>query len=497
MNHSVIQLNNVTKTYKIQGENRRICDGIDLTIKPGEFILLEGENGSGKTTLLNLILGLETPDSGDIRLMGKSPDNSESKLKVGTMLQRSRPVESLKVKELIELFRSYYPNPLTTEDILNRIDPKKNGLQIKLKDDAVELSGGQEQSLYFALAIAGNPDVLILDEPTRNLDRDTNQQFWEQVRDFAKQGKTILAVSHNQSDREIMGKLATRVLRIENGKLQTVEENFQSEREQIDTSSTLKDTDVPKQKKLKSFWGQFKTEWLGLIRNPFFLLGILAICCFAFLSPANEPETLKTLLVLLAVFNLLIISLNQFIIRLATERVQGWIKLLKVTPLPAGVYIAAKVAMVFCVAAASLVLTLAFGISKMADIAGFGFFVSTFISLSLGMLPFAILGVALGYILEPKSTSVATLFVILLAIFTMGIPLENISPSLQTLIAFSPFYHYGQLVAAAADIHFALPGRYTDIQDGYFFLHVMWLIWTAIGASLLAIWAYERDRVSG
>ncbi|WP_071516491.1 ABC transporter ATP-binding protein/permease [Geitlerinema sp. PCC 9228] len=488
-NSPVIQLNNVSKVYKIKGEKCAICNGVNFKVQPGEFIILEGENGSGKSTLLKLILGLEFPDSGNVRLWGESPQLASSKLRVGTTLQKAKPIDSLTVEELVNLFRSYYPQPLDMEEILNRTK-----LQEKRKDKAIHLSGGQEQALYFALAIAGNPDLLLLDEPTRNLDKNASQQFWQQVGEFAKQGKTIIAVSHNQSDREIMENMATRVLKIENGSLQEEILSSPLTSEPAISASTTETNKIPF---AKAFWSQMQVERLDLLRKPGFILSIFAFSLLPLLFPEEDAGTLKNYIILLAGFNLFLIALQSFSMRIATERVQGWITLLKATPLPAWVYIAAKVTAAFVVAVFSLAIILGIGASKLGNEATIGFFIQTFLGLSLGIIPFAILGFAIGYLLEPKATSMVTVFVLLLAMATIGVPFSMLPYSLQSAIAFSPFYHYGQVVAAAADLQISPNADFPDVKDGHFFLHVLWLVWTGIAASLLAIWSYQRDRVSG
>lgn len=484
-NTPVLQLKEVSKVYEIQGKKRAICNSINLTVQPGEFIILEGENGSGKSTLLKLILGLEIPDSGKVRLWGQSSQLASSRLRVGTTLQKAKPIDSLTVEELVNLFRSYYPQPLDMEEILNRTN-----LQEKRKDKAIHLSGGQEQALYFALAIAGNPDLLLLDEPTRNLDKKASQQFWQQVGEFAKQGKTIIAVSHNQSDREIMENMATRVLKIENGSLQ--EEILSSLPTSESTTSVAAETSkIPF---FKALWSQMQVERLDLLRKPAFILSIFAFSLLPLLLPEEDTENFKSYIIFLAGFNLFLIALQSFSMRIATERVQGWITLLKATPLPAWVYITAKVTAALVVAMFSLVIILAIGASKLGNEITIGFCMQTFLGLSLGIIPFAILGFAIGYLLEPKATSMATVFVLLLAMATIGVPFKMLPDPLQSAIAFSPFYHYGQVVAVVADLQIFPNTDFPDVKDGYFFLHILWLVWTGLVASLLAIWSYQRDR---
>lgn len=207
---NIVELKNVTKTFKEGGRERKVLDNINLTIQAGEFIILKGEMGAGKTTLINLVLGLQKADSGTVKVFGYLPEQPESRLKIGLMLQKTRAPENLKVEELINLIRSFYPKPYSTEELLMRsqLDPKRSDWA-----SSEQLSGGEERSLYFALAIASNPKLLILDEPTTGLDPQARTRVLQQIRDFASEGKTILLVSHIESDADAISDLATSTLR--------------------------------------------------------------------------------------------------------------------------------------------------------------------------------------------------------------------------------------------------------------------------------------------
>ncbi|HEY9829752.1 MAG TPA: ABC transporter ATP-binding protein, partial [Stenomitos sp.] len=202
---TLIEVKQVSKVFRKGFQRNPILQDINLTVQRGEFVVLRGENGAGKTTLLNLILGLLKPSSGEVELMGFSPQSADSKIHVGVVLQDTQVPRNVKVKELVELLRSYYPQPLSTEEILNKV---------KLKDKegawATDLSGGQKQRLYFALALAGNPELLVLDEPTRNLDDKGYEEFWQQIKLCRQRGITILMVTNNKSDWDELNALATR-----------------------------------------------------------------------------------------------------------------------------------------------------------------------------------------------------------------------------------------------------------------------------------------------
>jgi ABC-2 type transport system ATP-binding protein len=178
---------------------------ISFTVQQGEVVALLGPNGAGKTTTISLILGLRRPTSGSVRLLGLDPHQRRARSRCGVMLQDSGVPMNLKVGELIDLFRSYYPHPLPTEQVLVMAD-----LEEKANILAGTLSGGQRQRLYFALAICGDPEVIFLDEPTAALDVEARRSFWAQVRKFAQSGKTILFTTHyleeadSQADRVIV-----------------------------------------------------------------------------------------------------------------------------------------------------------------------------------------------------------------------------------------------------------------------------------------------------
>lgn len=150
----------------------------------------------------------------NVRLFGASPSSPESKLQLGTVFQEVTPPSSLKVRELIELVRSYYPNSISTEEVLETV-----GLVDKKNAFPSDLAGGQKQRLYFAIALVGNPKLLILDEPTKNLDAEGQEAFWHQVDCCRQNGVTILMVTHIKSDQEKLKDLATKIITLADGKL--------------------------------------------------------------------------------------------------------------------------------------------------------------------------------------------------------------------------------------------------------------------------------------
>lgn len=183
--------------------------GIDLTIEHGRVVAILGPNGAGKSTLIEMLLGLRTPDSGTITLFGQPPASAAVRARVGAMLQDTDVPDALTVREVISLVRRYYPVALPVDELLERAD-----LTSKPTWRANRLSGGQRQRLSFAMAIAGDPDLLFLDEPTSALDVVTRRAFWQQVRQFAALGKTVLFSTHNLAEAD---QLADRIVLINHG----------------------------------------------------------------------------------------------------------------------------------------------------------------------------------------------------------------------------------------------------------------------------------------
>lgn len=183
--------------------------GVDLTVSEGEIVCMLGPNGAGKTTTIEMLLGLRSPTAGTIRVFGASPRSSAVRARVGAMLQDTDAPESLTVAETVELVASYYPYRLPLREVLQRAD-----LGDHADHRVTQLSGGLRQRLSFAMCIAGDPDLLFLDEPTAALDVQARRRFWEQVTEFAALGKTILFSTHNLAEADA---LAHRVVVIDAG----------------------------------------------------------------------------------------------------------------------------------------------------------------------------------------------------------------------------------------------------------------------------------------
>jgi ABC-2 type transport system ATP-binding protein len=184
---NVAALSRVTKKYGAVTALKELS----LNVHAGELLAVLGPNGAGKTTAVRLLLGLSRPDGGQVSVFGADPTQHSSRTRIGAMLQVAKVPETLKVKEHIALFRSYYPNPLPFSKIIESAGLE--GLEDRLFGG---LSGGQKQRVLFALAICGNPDLIFLDEPTVGLDINTRHLIWQQIRSLVQQGRTIVLTTH-------------------------------------------------------------------------------------------------------------------------------------------------------------------------------------------------------------------------------------------------------------------------------------------------------------
>jgi len=173
--------------------------GIDLTVRAGEVFCLLGPNGAGKTTTVEILEGHRDYDSGEVRVLGHDPQHHERALKarIGIVLQSAGVERFLTVEEVIELFRGYYPHPRPLDEILPIV-----GLDEKRKSLIRRLSGGQVRRLDLALALAGDPDLLFLDEPTSGFDPSARRDAWEMIAGLRELGKTILLTTHYMDEAE-------------------------------------------------------------------------------------------------------------------------------------------------------------------------------------------------------------------------------------------------------------------------------------------------------
>jgi ABC-2 type transport system ATP-binding protein len=189
----------------------RAVDGLTLALHPGETVALLGPNGAGKSTTLDLLLGLKQPDAGTVRVFGTSPREAIVAGRVGAMLQSGGLMDEVTVAELVRLACVLHPKPYPPSDVLARA-----GIAQIADRKVNKLSGGQVQRVRFALATAGDSDLIVLDEPTTGMDVTARQAFWATMREQADQGRTVLFATHYLEEADA---IADRVLVLHRGRL--------------------------------------------------------------------------------------------------------------------------------------------------------------------------------------------------------------------------------------------------------------------------------------
>lgn len=200
MNRPAIQAENLRKRY---GDTVAV-DDLSLSVDEGEVLGILGTNGAGKTTAVELIAGLRAPDGGRVTLMGLDPwrDRAAVRQVLGVQLQEAQLHDALTVAELVDLYRSFYPSPRPREELLELVELTKQ------RDTRFSrLSGGQAQRLSIALALAGRPRVVILDELTTGLDPRARRRMWATVEQLTEE--TVVLVSHAMEEVErLCGRVA-------------------------------------------------------------------------------------------------------------------------------------------------------------------------------------------------------------------------------------------------------------------------------------------------
>jgi ABC-2 type transport system ATP-binding protein len=189
----------------------RALDGVSFDIRRGETVALLGPNGAGKSTAIDTMLGLRTQTSGEVRVLGGTPAAAVAAGKIGGMLQTSGLPESAKVGELVALFRQLYGGARSQPELLALA-----GLTDLAGRGVGKLSGGQMQRVRFALALAGDPDLLFLDEPTVGLDVEARRHFWQSLRTIAAEGTTTAFATHYLDEADAN---ASRIIVISQGRV--------------------------------------------------------------------------------------------------------------------------------------------------------------------------------------------------------------------------------------------------------------------------------------
>ncbi|MFI7007162.1 ATP-binding cassette domain-containing protein [Streptomyces sp. NPDC050145] len=199
-----------TGAVKTFGEVRAVA-GLDLAIAPGETVALLGRNGAGKSTTISLLLGLDEPDAGRVELFGGAPQDAVRAGRVGAMLQEGKAVPRVTVGELVSFVAGRYPDPMDVGEAL-----RLAGIEELAGRRVDKLSGGQTQRVRFAVALAGNPALIVLDEPTAALDVEARHAFWASMRAYARRGHTVLFSTHYLEEADAH---ADRIVVIDHGRV--------------------------------------------------------------------------------------------------------------------------------------------------------------------------------------------------------------------------------------------------------------------------------------
>ncbi|PKM18077.1 MAG: ABC transporter ATP-binding protein [Gammaproteobacteria bacterium HGW-Gammaproteobacteria-15] len=206
-----LQVTGLTKHYAAN----TVLAGVDIALTSGEVLCILGPNGAGKTTLISAILGLINADSGQIRLFGQLQTgmarSTALRQKLGIMMQIGSLSANLTVSEQCDLFSSYYQNGHNATELVSLA-----GLDTHANQRFGRLSGGQKQRLLFALALAGKPQLVFLDEPTLGMDVEARRSLWQQVRQLKQQGVAVVLTTHYLEEAE---QLADRILVLNNGQI--------------------------------------------------------------------------------------------------------------------------------------------------------------------------------------------------------------------------------------------------------------------------------------
>ena len=206
---AIIEVRALTKSY---GQVQAV-GGIDLRIGRGEVFAMLGPNGAGKTTTVEILEGYRQRDGGEVRVLGLDPEKQGRLLKqqIGIVLQSTGVDQYLTVAETIAMYSSYFPHPRPVDEVIELV-----GLAHKRNTRVVKLSGGQQRRLDVAIALAGDPEVLFLDEPTTGFDPSARHEAWDVVKNLAALGKTVLLTTHYMDEAQ---HLADRVAVISQGRI--------------------------------------------------------------------------------------------------------------------------------------------------------------------------------------------------------------------------------------------------------------------------------------
>lgn len=220
---AIVEFQDVTRVYRSGDHEQRALDGATFSLDEGKFVVILGPSGAGKSTLLNMLGGLDSPTGGTIKVNGRDISTLDGNeladyraSTVGFVFQFYNLIPTLTVHENVALVKEIAPNALDAKKMIDEV-----GLLDHLNNFPAELSGGEQQRISIARALAKNPKILLCDEPTGALDSETGVMVLKLLLSMARNyGKTIVVVTHNQN----IAKMADVVIRVKNGKIKSCEE---------------------------------------------------------------------------------------------------------------------------------------------------------------------------------------------------------------------------------------------------------------------------------
>jgi len=206
---AAIEVRGLIKSY----DDVQAVRGIDLTVERGQIFALLGPNGAGKTTTVEILEGYRSRDGGTVKVLGYDPGRQRQPLKsqIGIVLQSTGVDRYLTVSETVTMYAGFYPHPRPVDEVIDLV-----GLTAKRNTRVLKLSGGQQRRLDVAVALAGNPDLLFLDEPTTGFDPSARHEAWEVIKNLAALGKTVLLTTHYMDEAQY---LADQVAVITSGRI--------------------------------------------------------------------------------------------------------------------------------------------------------------------------------------------------------------------------------------------------------------------------------------
>ena len=222
---SYVEIKDVVKEYKTGEITIKAADGMNFSFEKGEFVVIVGPSGAGKTTVLNILGGMDKLTSGNVIVDGNDISRYSNRElttyrrhDIGFVFQFYNLVQNLTALENVELAGQICKNPLDAKKVLESV-----GLKERMKNFPAQLSGGEQQRVSIARAIAKNPKLLLADEPTGALDYQTGKAILKLLQDTCKKGMTVVVITHNQA----IAPMANRIIKIKNGKVSdmTINEN--------------------------------------------------------------------------------------------------------------------------------------------------------------------------------------------------------------------------------------------------------------------------------